>query len=101
MIPPFKGNIELSYTYDKLKVGTKAKVAAAQKRTGEFETPTDGYTVFNLFSQYRFENWGLLHTVSLNANNIFNTTYRDHLSRIKEIYPQPGRNISMLYRVYF
>ena len=101
MIPPFKGNIELSYTYDKLKVGTKARVTAAQKRTGEFETPTDEYTVFNLFSQYRFEEWGLLHTVSLTANNIFNTTYRDHLSRIKEIYPQPGRNISMLYRVYF
>ncbi|PAU92789.1 TonB-dependent receptor [Aliifodinibius salipaludis] len=101
MIPPFKGNVELSYTYEKLKVGTKTKIAAAQKRTGEFETPTDSYAIFSFFSQYRFEKWALLHTVSLNANNIFNTTYRDHLSRIKEIYPQPGRNISMLYRVYF
>ena len=100
-IPPFKGNVELSYTYDKLKVGTKSRIAAAQKRTGEFETSTDGYTILNLFSQYRFEKWDLLHTVSLNANNIFNTAYRDHLSRIKEIYPQPGRNISLLYRMYF
>jgi iron complex outermembrane receptor protein len=101
MIPPFKGNVELSYIYNQLKVGTKTRIAAAQKRTGEFENSTDGYTVFNLFSQYRFEKWDLLHTVSLNANNIFNTTYREHLSRIKEIYPQPGRNISILYRVYF
>jgi len=101
IIPPFKGNVELSYTYDKLKVGTETKIAAAQKRTGEFETSTDSYTVFNLFSQYRFEKWDLLHTVSLNANNILNTTYRNHLSRIKEIYPEPGRNISLLYRMYF
>ena len=101
MIPPLKGDVELSYIYNQLKVGTKTRIAAAQKRTGEFENSTDGYTVFNLFSQYRFEKWDLLHTVSLNANNIFNTTYREHLSRIKEIYPQPGRNISILYRVYF
>ncbi|MDZ7659289.1 TonB-dependent receptor [Fodinibius sp.] len=101
MIPPLKGNIELSYNKDGLKIGTKSKWAAEQNRTGEFETPTDGYAIFNLFGQYHFEKWDLLHTVSLNANNIFNTTYRDHLSRIKEIYPQPGRNISMLYRVYF
>ncbi|WP_445666239.1 TonB-dependent receptor [Fodinibius sp. AD559] len=101
VIPPFKGKIELSYTYDKLKVGTKTKIAAAQKRTGEFETPTDSYTVFSVFSQYRFEKWDLLHTISLNANNILNTTYRNHLSRIKEIYPEPGRNISLLYRLYF
>lgn len=101
MIPPLKGNIELSYNNDGLKIGTKGKWAAEQNRTGEFETSTDGYTTLNLFSQYRFQKWDLLHTLSLNANNIFNTTYRNHLSRIKEIYPEPGRNISLLYRVYF
>lgn len=100
-IPPLKGNAELSYNKNGLKVGAKSKWAAKQNRTGEFETPTDGYTTLNLFSQYRFEKWDLLHTVALNANNVTNATYRDHLSRIKEIYPEPGRNISLLYRVYF
>jgi iron complex outermembrane receptor protein len=101
MIPPLKGNIELSYNKDGLKIGTKSKWAAEQNRTGEFENSTDSYATFNLFGQYRFEKWDLLHTLSLNANNILNTTYRDHLSRIKEIYPEPGRNISLLYRMYF
>ena len=101
MIPPFKGNVEISYTYDRFKVGTINEIAAAQKRTGEFETSTDDYTIFGLFSQYRFEKWDLLHTVSFNANNLFNTTYRNHLSRIKELYPQPGRNVSLMYRMYF
>lgn len=100
-IPPLKGNIELSYTKNTLKVGAVSKLAAEQNRTGEFEQPTDDYAIFNLFAQYRFEHWKLLHTLSLNANNIFNTTYRNHLSRIKEIYPEPGRNISLLYRIYF
>jgi iron complex outermembrane receptor protein len=100
-IPPLKGNIELSYTRNMLKVGTKSKLAAEQNRTGEFEQPTDGYAIFNLFVQYRFERWEMLHTLSLNASNIFNITYRNHLSRIKEIYPEPGRNISLLYRIYF
>lgn len=101
MIPPLKGNVELSYTKGTLKLGAKSQLAAQQNRTGEFETPTEGYSVFNLFSQYRFEKWDLLHTISINANNIFNTTYHNHLSRIKEIYPEPGRNVSLLYRIYF
>lgn len=101
MIPPLKGNVELNYNNSGLKIGTKSKWAAKQDRTGEFETPTSGYATFNLFGQYRFEKWDLLHTVALNANNIFNTTYRDHLSRIKDIHPEPGRNISLLYRFYF
>ncbi len=101
MIPPLKGDAELSYTKNALKLGIKTKMAAQQNRIGEFETSTDRYAVLNLFSQYRFEKWDLLHTLSFNANNILNTTYRDHLSRIKEIYPEPGRNISLLYRVYF
>ncbi|HLR24696.1 MAG TPA: hypothetical protein VK112_02430, partial [Fodinibius sp.] len=72
-----------------------------QTRTGEFETSTDGYTLFDLMGQYRFETGAVLHTISLNAENILDTTYRNHLSRIKEFMPEPGRNISLLYRVYF
>ncbi|MEL7834224.1 TonB-dependent receptor [Fodinibius sp. Rm-B-1B1-1] len=101
MIPPLKGNVEVSYNNSGLKIGAKSKWAAEQNRTGEFETSTDSYAIFNLFGQYRFQKWDLMHTLSLNANNIFNTTYRNHLSRIKEIYPEPGRNISLLYRMYF
>ncbi len=100
-IPPLKGHMEVSYTHRKLRLGTRSSMSASQNRTGEFERATDGYAIFKLFSQYRFQKWDLLHTVSLNANNIFDTTYRNHLSRIKEIYPAPGRNIALLYRIYF
>lgn len=100
-IPPLKGNIEISYTHEGFRLGARSNIAASQNRTGEFESATDGYAVFKLFGQYRFQNWDLLHTFSLNVNNLFNTPYRNHLSRIKDIYPAPGRNIALLYRVYF
>lgn len=100
-IPPLQVDLGLKYTVGGLQLGGKTSINARQDRTGEFEKPTDGYTVFNLFSQYRFESGGFLHTFSLNAENIFNRTYRNHLSRIKDLMPEPGRNISFPYRIYF
>ena len=101
IIPPLKASVNLKYASQKFEVGTKVQFAADQNRTGDFEEPTDGYTILNLFGQYRFEGIGMLHTISINADNIFNTTYFNHLSRIKEIRPEPGRNVSLLYRLYF
>ncbi|SMO68315.1 TonB-dependent receptor [Fodinibius sediminis] len=101
MIPPLQAHINLKYASGGFHLGGKITIADRQDRTGDFETPTSGYTVAGLFGQYRFESARLLHTISLNADNIFNTTYRNHLSRIKELMPEPARNISILYRMYF
>ena len=101
MIPPLKATAGLTYANKGFQLGGKAHIVAKQNRTGDFESPTSGYTVVNLFGQYRFESGNLLHTVSVNAANIFDTTYRNHLSRIKELMPEPGRNVSLLYRMYF
>lgn len=101
MIPPLKATVGLTYANSGFQVGSKARIAARQSRTGDFESPTDGYTAFDLFGQYRFQSGSTLHTFSINAKNILDTTYRDHLSRIKDLMPEPGRNISLLYRMYF
>jgi iron complex outermembrane receptor protein len=101
MIPPLTGGVGLTYAKGGFQVGGMGQWGAEQTRTGDFESPTDGYAVFDLFGQYRFQSGKLLHTLSLNANNIFNTTYRSHLSRIKDLMPEPGRNVSLLYRMYF
>lgn len=101
MIPPLKATVGLKYAKGGFQLGGKVRIAAKQTRTGDFETPTDGYNTWNVFGQYRFQTGKMLHTIALNAENIFNTTYRDHLSRIKDLMPGPGRNISLLYRTYF
>lgn len=100
-IPPFKGKSSLKYTKEGKEAGMRVRMAANQNRTGEFETPTDGYVLIDAFAQYRLESANLLHTISLNVNNVFNTEYYNHLSRIKDLQPEPGINFSLLYRIYF
>lgn len=100
-IPPFKAKASVKYSKDGFEIGTRFKYAAKQDRTGEFENPTDSYFLTDLFAQYRFNTKKLLHTLSLNVNNLLNEEYYNHLSRIKDLRPEPGRNITILYRIYF
>lgn len=101
LIPPFKATTSLKYIKDGFEIGSRVKFSAEQTRTDEFETNTDSYTLLDVFVQHRFTSKKLLHTFSLNVNNLLDETYYDHLSRIKDLRAEPGRNISLLYRVYF
>lgn len=100
-IPPLGGKFNLRYQSGQLIFGGGITAADAQNRLARFETPTAGYTVVNLFGQYNFNSLGLFSTVSLSADNLFNTEYRKHLNWVKHIMPEPGRNIKLLYKVFF
>jgi len=100
-IPPFFGTLELRYERPSWFVGGGARWAAAQDRLGDFETKTDGYAIGDLHAGLRLLLGGQFHTITLRVDNLTNAEYRDHLSRIKAIMPQPGRNVSLLYRVAF
>lgn len=63
------------------------------------EHPTDGYGILNLGGGIRWAVAGSLHTITLQIDNVTDAVRRDHLSRIKEVAPQPGRNVQVLYRV--
>ncbi len=100
IIPPFKSTLELKYSRKGFVAGILSEIAAAQKRTDKFEKPTDGYIIFNAYGQYMFEWMGSANNISLMVENIFNTTYRNHLSRIKSIMPEPGINLRLVYRIF-
>jgi iron complex outermembrane receptor protein len=100
-IPPFKAKTSIKYVNEGLELGSRIQFAAEQNRTGEFETPTGSYFLTDIFAQYRFNTKKLLHTISFNMNNLLNKEYYNHLSRIKDLRPEPGRNITLLYRIYF
>src|SRR5699024_3047232 len=74
MIPPFKASAGLTYAYERFRLVGRTRIAGRQTRTGEFESPTDGYALFDLVGQYRFETGAVLHTISVNAENILDTT---------------------------
>lgn len=100
-IPPLKSNIELSYTNDIWALGINSEIAAEQNKVDEFEKPTAGYAVFNSYFQYSLSHGKLLHSFTLSVDNIFNKEYRNHLSRVKSILPEAGRNFRLTYKLYF
>jgi iron complex outermembrane receptor protein len=100
-IPPLGGRFGFRYEAPRYFVGAGMKWAARQDRVGEFEEPTDGYHVYDAVAGYRWTAFGRVHTLTLRADNVTDAEYRDHLSRVKAVMPQAGRNLSLLYRVNF
>ena len=101
LVPPLKGHVGLKYERPSWFVRGDAEVAARQDRIGEFEKPTDGYAIFNAAVGARLTVGGRLTVLTASLDNIENTEYRNHLSRVKEIKPEAGRGLSVTYRVVF
>jgi iron complex outermembrane receptor protein len=100
-IAPLHGHAGLRFEPRPWFVGVTARGAARQDRLGDFEEATAGYVVADLTAGARVLLGGRFHALTLNVENAFDTEYRDHLSRIKVIMPEPGRNVSLLYRLEF
>ena len=101
LIPPLSLNIQLEYKAQDWIFNLSSDMASSQERTGEFETRTDGYVVLNAFVKRNLEIAGNLLGITLAANNITNSTYRNHLSRIKSVYPQPAIGTELTLSYYF
>ncbi|MGB9702319.1 MAG: TonB-dependent receptor, partial [Candidatus Kapaibacteriota bacterium] len=100
MIPPLKGNLRLLYKYENWNFSISTEFADKQMQVDKFEEPTSGYIIFNTSMMYEFAFGRTYHQISLSAENIFNKIYRNHLSRIKSILPESGRNFKLLYQFY-
>lgn len=110
-IPPLSGRGEVRYEGEVFFASLGSNWALRQHRVPapvEFgdgverpQEPTDGYALLNAGVGFRFRAAGLTHTASLEGENLTNREWRDHLSRIKDIAPQPGRNVQLTYRVHF
>lgn len=101
LMPPVQGRSELRYDAPRVFAGFGVRAAAAQNRLGDFEEPTSGYAVWNLDGGVRLVRGGRLQTLTLRVDNLFDREYRDHLSRVKTIMPEPGRDVSLVYRLQF
>ncbi|MXW16745.1 MAG: TonB-dependent receptor [Gemmatimonadetes bacterium] len=101
LVPPHKGHAALKYERPRWWVRGEAEVAARQERVGEFETPTDGYTILNASAGVRLTLGGRLNVLTVSLDNATDTEYRNHLSRVKDIMPEAGRGLSLTYRVVF
>ncbi|MDQ3388017.1 MAG: TonB-dependent receptor [Gemmatimonadota bacterium] len=82
-------------------VGTDVRRAFAQDRVEANELATNGYTLVDLSAGMTLLRSAQVHSITLRADNVFDVLYREATSRIKEFAPNPGRNLSLVYRVLF
>jgi len=101
LIPPLHGDLGARYERTNWFAGADTRIADRQDRLGDFEDPTAGYAVIDLSSGIRFVRGSRLHALTLRVDNVFDREYRNHLSRVKAIMPEPGRSIALVYRLVF
>jgi iron complex outermembrane receptor protein len=122
-VPPLHGRLAVSRTGQRLRGGLSLDAAAPQRRVppppsglvtcldaspgeagcpqalpGEF-VPTAGRVLVGGWLGLRLMAFGAAHEVTLRIDNALDTAWRDPLSRIKSVAPQPGRNVSLTYRL--
>jgi iron complex outermembrane recepter protein len=100
-MPPAQGRLGLRYDAGAWFVNGEVEGAASQERVGAREAPTPGHALFNAGAGVRWMGLGRLHSVTLQALNVTDEPWRDHLSRVRAVAPQPGRNLRILYHVDF
>jgi iron complex outermembrane receptor protein len=100
-IPPLRFRGGLRYQYNAFQAGGEVRAAAKQDRLFPTETETDAYQLLRLFASYTFGQADVAHTITARLDNATNELYRNHLSLIKDLVPEMGRNFKLLYNVRF
>ena len=90
---------KLNFQYQKGLMNYKLRLSGfkSQNRIGEFESYTPSSFLIDFILAYNKGN----QNITIQFNNIFNKEHKNHLSRIKDIMPEPGRNIIFNYKIFF
>jgi iron complex outermembrane recepter protein len=100
-IPPLRGRIGFEAFYKGLRFNPEVVMARDQNRIFPLETRTPGYATVNLTASYTFAQQHLAQTISVNAFNLNNRLYFNHLSFIKNFAPEIGRGVRLVYTIRF
>jgi iron complex outermembrane receptor protein len=100
-IPPLRFRGGLRYQYNAFQAGGDVTVSAMQDRLFRDETPTEGYQLLRLFGAYSFLTGTVVNTITARLDNATDELYRNHLSYIKHLVPEMGRNFKLLYNMKF
>ena len=100
-MPPDKISVSTAFDLGLLSIIFQFQKVLPQTRLGEFETPTDGCNLTNINGSYAIYTTRLTHKIIFQVDNVFDSIYYNHLSRIKRIMPEKGRSIGLQYRIVF
>tara|TARA_B100000686_G_C16232266_1_gene685474 strand:- start:102 stop:641 length:540 start_codon:yes stop_codon:yes gene_type:complete len=96
-INPDKQIMILEYQKELMNYKFRLSRTHSQDRLGEFETYTPSAFLVDFIIGYSRNS----QSVTVQFNNILNEEYYNHLSRIKSIMPEAGRNIAINYKILF
>jgi iron complex outermembrane recepter protein len=100
-IPPLRGRIGFEAFYKGFRFNPEVIMARDQDRLFPLETRTAGYATVNLTASYTFAQQHLAQTISVNAFNLNDKLYFNHLSFIKGFVPEIGRGVRLVYTIRF
>jgi iron complex outermembrane receptor protein len=91
-IPPYSVTARLAYETGLLDTHLEVRHVGEQDRVAEFEIPTDGYTMVNLFGAIELPQAAGVKLFA-EARNLTDEEAREHTSFLKDLAPLPGRNL--------
>ncbi|HEX2121958.1 MAG TPA: TonB-dependent receptor [Thermoanaerobaculia bacterium] len=100
-IPPLEIGAGLRYEDGRVWAEVGFLRASRQSRVAQNEQATDGYTTFQGSVGVRLYRQRSVHDFVLRGSNLNDAEIRSHTSFLKDLAPQPGRDIDLSYRVTF
>ena len=93
-IPPYSLTGRVRYASTPVDLSVEVRRVGEQDEVADFELPTDGYTLINLFGAWRpFADGNI--TLFAEGRNLGDEEAREHASFLKDIAPLPGRNLRL------
>ncbi len=100
-IPPFHFHGEIAYIWQHVRTGINTEFTLAQNRVDRYEQRTPGYITFGASLEFHWSLKLAHYSIVLRGDNLFNADVRNHLSRLKSVMPEKGRNVSILAKAEF
>jgi iron complex outermembrane receptor protein len=100
MIPPLSGRLAARFERGAWAFALVGRGAAAQRRVAAFEEPTAAWLTADVQAEWAAHG-ARAQAVVVTLANLTDVEYRQHLSRVKSVAPEPGRNLRILYRLFW
>lgn len=99
LMPPPTGRLSLRRSWRDWSLEAAARGAAAQRRLGAFEDATAAWLVGDVQLEYAPDAGERERALVVTLENVTDAEYRQHLSRVKSVRPEPGRSLKVMVRV--
>lgn len=101
LMAPHRGTYHLEFSPKPWQYNMDLRGALAQDRLGAFEDRSPAYLLLDLgvAKKWNFLAWSL--RTSLSVDNVLDQVWRNHLSRIKSVYPEKGREVKLNLQALF